>query len=280
MTPSKLTVLFLCFAGFILANWMVAGSALTPAAPADEPDGLRLPPGFHAAVVSDGLGAIRHIAVRANGDLYMSTARDQQGNGKGTGIIAVRLDSSHKAAHVEHFSSVDGGTGIRSYNGALYASSPSAIYRFAFTGDELVPTKQPETIVDGMPAEHPGFNRANRPIAFDGKGNLYVALDGSGNLCTEVQTPPGSPTSVEPVALNPCPDLGKRAGVWRFSATKAGQRFPADGEQLATGIRDMTSLDWSATDGNLYGIMHGRDNSNRFWPDIFTATDEEHVSDE
>jgi glucose/arabinose dehydrogenase len=269
----------LCFALSALAASVITASALKPTA--DEPDGLRLPPGFHATVVAEGLGAIRHLAVSAKGNIYISTPRDQQGNGNGAGVIALHLDSSHKADQTQHFGSVDGGTGIRFYDGALYASTPSTIYRFTFTGDELVPTKQPEAIVDGMPTEHPGFNRANRPIAFDGKGNLYVALDGSGNLCTQSQTPPGAPSSsTAPVALNPCPDLGKRSGVWRFNATRLGQRFPADGEQLATGIRDMTTLDWSSADGNLYGIMHGRDNSNRFWPQIFSAEDEEHVADE
>ena len=280
MTVRKIALSLVFVAGLIVTVGRGSAAFRPTALISDEPDGLVLPPGFHATVVAEALGAIRHIAVAGNGNIYISTARDQQGNGKGAGIIALHVDASHKAAQVEHFGSVDGGTGIRFYNGALYASSPSTIYRFAISGSELVPTKAPEAIVDGMPTAHPGFNRANRPIAFDGKGNLFVALDGSGNLCTQSQTPPGAPANATPVALNPCPDLGQRAGIWRFNATKAGQRFPVDGEQLATGIRDMTSLDWSSADGNLYGIMHGRDNSNRFWPGIFTPADEEHVSDE
>ena len=46
--------------------------AISPALAA-EPDGLTLPPGFHAEVVADGLAGARHIAVRANGDIYIST---------------------------------------------------------------------------------------------------------------------------------------------------------------------------------------------------------------
>src|SRR5579859_6907205 len=91
---------------------------------AQEPDGLRLPPGFHATVVAEGLGPIRHLAVRGNGDIYVSTPKDQKGLGKGGGIIALRLDASHKAVDVQHFGSIDGGTGIRFHNGALYATSP------------------------------------------------------------------------------------------------------------------------------------------------------------
>jgi glucose/arabinose dehydrogenase len=171
---------------------------------------------------------------------------------------------------------VDGGTGIRFYNGALYAASPSAVYRFTFNGKALLPSKEPEAIVDGMPATHPGFNRVNRPLAFDSKGNLFVALDASANLCAAPNTPAGGP----PVGLKPCPDLGARAGISRFAANKLGQRFPADGEQLATGIRDLDALDWSPRDGNLYGIMHGRDGTHRTWPDMISAEDEDHVADE
>ena len=163
-----------------------------------------------ATVVTEGLGPVRHLAVRANGDIYVSTPKD------GGGIIALHLDSNHKADKIEHFSKVDGGTGIRFYNSALYASSQSGIYRFTFGGDALVPAKEPELIVDGMPVVHPGFNRVNRPIAFDGKGNLFVALDASGNFCADSLTPPGAAAPPKPVGLQPCPDLGTRAsGVSR-----------------------------------------------------------------
>ena len=247
---------------------------------AEEPDGLTLPPSFHASVVAEGLGQIRHLAVRGNGNIYVSTPQNQEGHG--SGIIALHLDGNHHADQTQHFGSIDGGTGIRFQNDRLYASTPSGVYRFLFRGNELVPSGEPERIVDGMPASHPGFNRVNRPIAFDGKGNLFVALDASANLCTaQTQPPPGQPLpSAAPVGVKPCPDLGTRAGVWRFDANKVGQKFPTAGEQWATGIRDIDSVDWSPADGHLYGIMHGRDNTNRFWPDLVSADDDFHIADE
>jgi len=242
---------------------------------AGEPDGLVLPSGFHATVVTEALGPVRHLAVRENGDIYLSTPVDKQNSG--SGIIALRLDANHKAVQVEHFSTVNGGTGIRFYNGALYAASASAIYRFTFGNrDAVLPGNDPEVIVGGMPEAHPGFNRANVALAFDGKGNMFVALEASANLCTA----PNSPDGVPPVGLKPCPDLGARAGVWRFNATKIGQKFPLDGEQVATGIRDISSLDWSPADGHLYGVMHGRDNTHKFWPDMVSAEDDDHIADE
>jgi glucose/arabinose dehydrogenase len=253
----------------------IVAFALAPGlAFADEPDGLALPPGFHASVVAEGLGQIRHFTVRDNGDLYFSTPHNEKG--PASGILAVRLDASHQVAQMEHFGTVDGGTGIRFHNGFLYASSGSGVYRFAFTGKGLVPEKDPELIVDGTPTNHPGHPRTNRPIAFDSKGNLYIALEGLYNSCPD----PKSTNKDAPAGLKPCPDLANQGGVWRFSATKPGQKFPADGERLATGIRDMTALDWSPADGGVYGLMHGRDNMNKGWPNIFTAEDEAHLADE
>jgi len=260
------------------AALMLSSALALMAAP--EPDGLVLPPGFHASVVAEGLGAIRHLAVRANGNIYLSTP--ENADPAKSGIIALHVDANHHADQIQHFGTIEGGTGIRFHNDHLYASTPSGVYRFAFRGSELVPSDEPETIVDGMPATHPGFNRVNRPIAFDGKGNLFVALDASANLCTvETQPPPGQqlPT-IPPVGLKPCTDLGTRAGVWRFDGNKRGQKFPTDGDQWATGIRDIGSLDWSPADGQLYGIMHGRDNTHRYWPDLISTDDDDHIADE
>jgi len=246
----------------------------------EEPDGLRLPSGFHASVVADGLGPMRHLAVRGNGNIYVSTPLNQEAHGNG--IVALHLDGQHHADQIQHFGSIDGGTGIRFYRDRLYASTPTGVYRFTFRGSELVPSSEPEVVVDGMPASHPGFNRVNRPIALDAKGDLFIALDASANLCTvQTQPPPGKPLpTTPPVGLTPCPDLGARAGVWRFDASKVGQKFPSAGEQWATGIRDIDSLDWSAADGHLYGIMHGRDNTHRLWPDLVSADEDDQIADE
>jgi glucose/arabinose dehydrogenase len=259
----------LCIAALLVA----AGWTLVAA---DEPDGLRLPAGFHASVVAEGLGAVRHLAVRDNGDIYLSTPRDQQGNGKGAGIIALRQDASHKAIDIQHFGSVDGGTGIRFHNGALYATSPSGIYRFTFSGNALIPSNDPQVIVDGTPTTHPGFNRTNRPIAFDSSGHVFISIEASANFCAEASTPPNTP----PVGLRPCPDLGVRAGIWRFNADKAGQKFPSDGEPWATGIRDLSALAWSPADSNLYAAMHGGDALNRTWPTLVSSEDDDHIADE
>jgi glucose/arabinose dehydrogenase len=237
---------------------------------ADEPDGLKLPPGFHADVVADKLGAIRHIAFRDNNEMYISTLRAP--TGFGGGIVAVHLDAAHKADKTQSFGTVDGGTGIRIYHGMLYASTTSRVYRYKFHGKDLLPDPEPEIVVDGMPASR----NVVRGLAFDGKGNLYVSMGATGaaNFCTN------SPANAVPVGLKPCPILAERAGIWRFSATKLNQQFPKDGEQLATGIRDMAAVDWSPSDGALYAIMHGRDSMNKTFPKIVSAADDDNIGDE
>jgi glucose/arabinose dehydrogenase len=227
---------------------------------ADEPDGLVLPAGFHASVVADGLKGIRHMAFRNRDTLYIST------RGANNGIIALHLDAGHKADRTEHFGTVNGGTGIRFWRDQLYASTPTSVYRFQFSGDELVPAAAPEIIVDGIP----GNGSPNRPLALDGRGNLFVTVTGVGNICTE------TPTSK--VGLRPCPQLNGRAGIWRFDASRTGQKL-SDGEQMVTGLRDMDALDWRAGDG-LYGVMHGRGATRATWPELVSETDEENVAEE
>jgi glucose/arabinose dehydrogenase len=245
----------------------VAFAVLLAATPvlAAEPDGLVVPSGFHAMVVADGLGPIRHMAIRGN-DIYFSTrhGRDQPS----VGIVAVRMGADHKAMDTEHFGNVDQGTGIRIYHGWLYAASGTGIYRFSL-GDALVPTGAPELIVDGLAA-------TNHPIAFDGRGNMYVSTDGGGgaNNCPDPDVAKGA----KPVGLKPCPLLETRGGIWRFSDSQAGQKF-ADGEHFATGIRNMSAMDWHDGDG-LYGVWHGRDGTNNTWPELVTPAEDDAIADE
>src|SRR4051812_25451313 len=251
-----------------VAAAFTASFALCVAAPAalgEEPDGLTLPPGFHATVVADGLGPIRHLAVRGNGDIYVST-RHAAGQPT-TGIIALRLGPDHKAVQTSHFSDVEQGTGIRFHLGYLYASSNTGVYRFSFNANDLVPPSPPEAIVTGLP-------NSNHAIAFDDRGGLFVSTDSGGNICTD----PKAPKEATPAGLKPCPLLGSRAGVWRFDESKIGQTA-ADGQRYATGIRNMSAMDWRHNDA-LYGVMHGRDGTHNMFPAVVSARDDDAIGDE
>jgi glucose/arabinose dehydrogenase len=207
--------------------------------------------------------------VRDNGDIYLSTGRGIAREG-GDGIIALHLGPHHRADRVERFGIVDGGTGIAMWHGGLYAASPSRIYRFAFHGNALLPDPEPTVIVDNITRS----KQSNHGIAIDKKGDLFVTNDGTDNICTGSN----SSTEVMPAGLKPCPDLGIRAGIWRFAAGKPGQRF-ANGEQVATGVRDMTAVTL-ASDGTLYAFMHGRDSTAKQFPGLIKASDDDQIADE
>ena len=239
------------------------------AAMADEPDGLKLLPGFHAQVVATGLPSLRHLAVRDDGTIYAST----RGGGRGAaspGILVLQPGADHKADKNDHFSTITGGTGIRIHGNYLYASSNADVVRFALKKGEAVPTAAPETIVTGMPTI--GFS--NRILAFDAKGDLYVSVGGSGNICVD-----NPPKGQKPKGLHPCPGVTDRGGVWKFSATKPGQKFPADGKQIATGLRDSVSMDFRQGDA-VYLFMHDRADTHITWPEQFSEEDENNLSEE
>jgi glucose/arabinose dehydrogenase len=234
---------------------------------ATEPDGLILPLGFHATVVAENLGNMaRHMAFLDASRLYISTEKQEKA-APNAGIIALHLDAHHHVDRIEHFSSIDNGTAIAAYKGALYAASADTLYRIPFSGKVLVPMAQPETVVIDVPG---------RPaLAFDGTGGLYLAVSGSGNICVAKDTP----RNAQAQGLTPCPDLAAAAGVWRFNASKLNQKF-ADGEHFATGIRSTNALAWSPDDKALYEVNYGRDGAEKTWSKLISAEDGAHISDE
>lgn len=254
-----------------LAAALLLTAAAAPAL-ADEPDGLKLPFGFHAQVVDEGVGpGARHIAIHGN-HLYISTRKERTAT-TDSGVIAMTITGAHQASDVQHFGSVENGTGIRFHQGALYVASPTSVYRYRFHGNQLVPSDPPETIVQGLPAT--GF--PSRGIAFDDKGHLFLEIGGSGNICLDQNAPKNAP----PKGLDPCPALQTRSGVWRFDAAKADQNFPADGEQIATGVRDMMAFDWSADLHAPYGVMQDRNGTSRmFGDDVSKADDADNIAEE
>ncbi len=132
-----------------------------------------------------------------------------------------------------------------------------------------MPVSEPVIVLDGMAATR----STARGLTFDNKGNMYVSAGAIAGVdwCAS----PAAPK----VGIKPCPYLDGRGGIWRFSASKLNQNFK-DGEQIATGIRDMAALTWSPADGALYAIMHGRDNSNKAFPNAVTPDQDDAISDE
>lgn len=241
---------------------LVVGSrAAGPALPACDPDngGLKLPDGFCALVVADGLGTARHLTVAANGDIYVAIRNTQSEKG---GIVALRdADGDGRAEVKERFDS-DGGTGIALGNGYLYFAHDTSVVRYRMPKDQLVPPGPPETVVGGFPVQR---SHATKSFAFDGKGGMYVNIGAPSNACQEQDRKP----TIR--GQDPCPLLEQHAGIWRFDADKPDQVVGQHGRRHATGMRQMIALAWHPTAGALYLVQHGRDQLDTLWPELFTA---------
>ncbi|WKN43642.1 PQQ-dependent sugar dehydrogenase [Tunicatimonas pelagia] len=219
---------------------------------------ITLSNGFGAYVVADNVGKARHIVVRDNGDIYVKLREAENGGG----ILALRDTNGDGRADTKEYFIEYGGTGIDIYENYLYYSSDSVIYRVALDASELVPTAEPEVVVQGFPIQN---QHAVKPFTFDGAGNMYVNIGAPSNACQEQLRTPKSP------GQDPCPQLDRQAGIWKFSATELNQTQEEHGERYATGIRNAVALDWNKPANSLYALQHGRDQLSNLWSEYYDS---------
>ncbi len=220
--------------------------------------GIQLPDGFCAFVVANSLGRARHLTVNDNGDIYVALHRPSGGGG----IVALRdITGNGKADITRRFGAV-GGTGIGIHNGYLYFAPNTAVLRYRLTEGKLVPPGSPETVVKSFPIQR---GHAAKPFEFDGKGWIYVNVGAPSNACQQQTRTQGSP------GMDPCPQLERHGGIWRFKAEQLDQTQVSDGYPYATGIRNAVAIAWNPVSRNLYVVQHGRDQLHKFWPDLYTV---------
>jgi glucose/arabinose dehydrogenase len=218
---------------------------------------ITLPSSFSAIKVTSGLGRARHIAIAANGDLFVKLEKLKDGKG------IYRLHDSNgdgAADEVTGFGNYTG-TGIAIKNGFLYASSNTAVYRYTLdekTGKADEGTVQ--TIVSGLMDKR---QHESKSITLDNEGNIYVNIGAPSNACQLQDRTKGSP------GQDPCPILDSAGGIWQFRADKLNQGY-ADGVRYATGLRNVVGLDWNNEVNDLYAMQHGRDMLFQFYPEMFT----------
>jgi glucose/arabinose dehydrogenase len=246
------------------AQWAVAQDALETA-----PSAPTLPPGFTATLFVQGLPTPRHIAVRENGDVYV-TLRSGQAKFRATnepgGVEALRDTDGDGVADVsDRFGSPDIDTGIAIHDGELYFASMTTIFAVRLDGG-LVPKSAPEIVVADMPESCCGHR--TKPITFDGEGHLYSQIGSPSNACQTEADKPGSP------GIKPCTLLDEHGGVFRYSATARNQIHARDGVRFSRGHRNIVALEWNLEAGALFGLMHGRDGLHELWPDSYTAEDD------
>ncbi|WP_353131359.1 PQQ-dependent sugar dehydrogenase [Parapedobacter pyrenivorans] len=244
-----------CAFSLVFVSCMRSGSQLVID---PENAGLVLPDGFGALKVADSTGTARHLVVNAKGDVFVKLQEPVDGNGI---IMLSDADGDGRADAQTGFGNY-GGTGIFIKDGFLYASSNSAVFRYALGDDGRVthPLK-PDTVVTGLIDRR---QHNSKSIALDDAGHIYVNIGAYSNVCQEQDRAPGSP------GIRPCPILDSAGGIWQFRADGIKQSY-GDGERYATGLRNVVGLDWNQQAGALFVMQHGRDNLHDFYPDLVGA---------
>ena len=232
-------------------------TALATAATAGTGDQARihLPDGFRATVFHEGVGArARHLAVRANGDVFVSL-RDGE-------LVALRdTDGDGMADRMER-RELPIRTGLHLHSPFLYFSDDVSVSRILLD-DNLMPAGEPEVIVAGFPDQG---SHATKSIALNDGGELFVNVGAPSNACQKKRRTPGSP------GLDPCPQLERQAAIWRFSASRPGQD-QLDGIRYVTGTRNVVAMDWNDEAEALYFVIHGRDQLSTLWPRLYSDED-------
>jgi glucose/arabinose dehydrogenase len=219
--------------------------------------GLTLPDGFSAVIFADNLGSGRHIIARDNGDIYMAlrSLHDDKG------IVALRDTDNDGIADSTVYFWKTLTTGIDINNNFLYFSNFTEVYRVLLFPGQLVPVEEPVLIAGGFPEQN---QHQDKTFALDGSGNLYVNVGAPSNACTVPDRTPGTP------GLDPCPQLERHAGIWRFRADVPGQDQVADGYRYASGIRNSIAIAWNFENNKLYVVQHGRDQLFQLFPDLYS----------
>ncbi|KFI22185.1 PQQ-dependent sugar dehydrogenase [Nitrosococcus oceani] len=252
---------------WILFFWF-SFSSITLAQPVCDPDngGLTLPQGFCALVVADKVGKARHLTIAANGDVLVAINATQSSPG---GILALRDTTGDGVADLKKRFGNGSGDDVEFHDGYLYFATLDTIVRYPWRSGDLEPAEPAETIVEKLPA---AASHQAKSIAFGAKGDLYVNIGSPSNACQQQDRVAGSP------GKDPCDELATRAGIWRFDGRQPNQQ-QQDGNRFATGLRNTLALALRPQDGQLYGVIHGRDQLN-LWPQFNDSQNAEKPSEE
>lgn len=229
-----------------------------PVDPVDDPCDrtIQLPDGFCALTYHTGVGRARQIAVAGNGDVFVALRQ-------GGGVIALRdTDGDGDADQTQRWGDV-AGSGIALGDQVLYLATDNGVLRYPLPAGSLTPSGAPETIVRGLPSER---NHATKSIALHPDGSIFVGIGSPSNACQVIPRTPGQP------GRDPCPELNTRAGIWRFAGDQTDQTL-ADGERFSTGVRNGAALAIHPGSGELYSVIHGRDQLHELWPSLYSSAE-------
>jgi glucose/arabinose dehydrogenase len=213
--------------------------------------GLTLPEAFCAAVFTNDVGPVRHLAAAPNGDLYAATS----GGVLRGGVTGFRDADGDGVPEARASFGPRGVNDVAVHDGFLYLALRDRILRSSLAGGRLEPEGDAETIVSGLPDD--GDHEA-KTFAFPGGSVMLVKIGSASNSCQEANRQAKSP------CRDPCAELESHAGIWRFDAARTGQRF-TDGRRWATGMRNAEALAVQPGAGAVWAAIHGRDQLGENW---------------
>jgi glucose/arabinose dehydrogenase/cytochrome c553 len=235
--------------------------------------GLFLPENFEALVVADSTGRARHIAVNDNGDIYVKLTFNDALHGAG-GTVGLRdTNRDGKADTIAYFGEYkDEGSlavGVTIHDGFLYTSTVRNVLRNKLTPGKLVPESKTEVVLTDDDENVVKNWHTTKPLAFDNAGNMYVPFGSPSDACQDMTQfgPVGIPGGQ---GLDPCPQLEKHAGIWKFDANKT-RLTQKDGQRYATGLRSVVGMQWNPMNESLYAVVNGIDNLHTIYPGFFSS---------
>ncbi|QNF33764.1 PQQ-dependent sugar dehydrogenase [Adhaeribacter swui] len=215
---------------------------------------LQLPTGFKATVVADDLGAVRHLVVTKQGDLYVKLTKLKDGKG------LYHLRDTDKDGYLDQQTGIGNypGTGIALQNNYLYSASNTGVYRYLLNAkQEILKPEQPESIVQGLVAK---TRDVSKSITLDKQGNLYVTVGSYSDACRQEGSGKGQ---------MPCPLLDSVGGIWQFKTDKPNQSY-GNAVHYATGLKNVVGLDWNSNTNSLFALQHGRGAMHDLFPQYYT----------
>lgn len=224
--------------------------------------GLTLPSGFCAVIVAERIGIARHIAVRPNGDVYV-TLNNGPGGAPVGAVVALRDANGDGYAETQQRFGSNGGSGIWWQNGFLWQGQDDRVIRWSLPLSDFVPSAGATTIVSGLP--NVGDHNAKTVVLR--RNELFVNIGSATNSCQVQNRVDFSP------GIDPCPELAVRAGVWRYDANTPGQTH-ATAARFVTGTRNTNALAVDPVTEFLFGAQNGRDQLFDNWPTFYAAQED------
>ena len=236
-------VVFLCFAGPLAAQSRDCDGHFTALVP---------PPGSCVRIYAEAVGFVRQVIVHPSGQVVAAL-------NEAPGLVRLRdRDHSGHADEVIRFGPGQGGTGVAWRAGWLYFAADSGVIRYRWPATAGEPDTVGVWLVRGLPVGEYGTANTMKGIAVGADGSVYVSIGSETDNCQVRIREPFSP------GRWPCPELARRAGVWRLSPPASG-----DGtwtmQRFATGLRNAEALAIDPATDRLWALTHGRDFLNTLW---------------